>query len=218
MDLFRERSSCLAVRFFTAVTLALSYKDQAEGFATLTKSGAHPPLHAHVSSKLNNMVAVFQESLGTNRESAFAGFLPVSPSSWRAVTGGARGKASQQKSSHWQFLSDLKGAPFGTLKWHKHRVVLRSVGEECGLLYLVCLALWCAVPWTSCAGMVRLCHAKANISWPLCMSGDQDCSLGSNLHSLCSRRWLTVGGWKEGFMTYFIQLINKMPRFYSLYQ
>lgn len=83
-------------------------------------------------------------------------------------------RKSQQRSSHWQFLSDLKGASFGTLKWHKLRLVLRSVGEECGLLYLICLVLWCAGPWTSCAGMAHLCHAKANTSWQLCMSGDQD--------------------------------------------
>jgi len=66
MDLFRERSSYSAVRFFTAVTLALSYRDQAEGFATLTKSGAPPPPHACVSSRQSKVVAVFQESRGTN--------------------------------------------------------------------------------------------------------------------------------------------------------
>lgn len=128
MDLFRERSSCLAMRFFTAVTLALSYRDQAAGFATLTRSGAPPPLHAGVSSKESSMVAVFQESQGTN--SAFAGFCPVSPSNRR-----------NQRKTRAEKFSNLMGAPFGTLKWYKHRVMLRSIGEDYGLLCLICLPL-----------------------------------------------------------------------------
>lgn len=148
MDLFREKSSCLAVKFFTAVTLALSYRDQAEGFATLTRSGAPPPLHACVSSKQSNMVAVFQESQGTEH---FCWLPPSLPLQLEGCNRWSQRK-TQKRSSHWQFLSDLIGASFGILECHKHNVMLRSVGEECGLLYFICLALWCAGPWTSCAG------------------------------------------------------------------
>lgn len=144
MDLFRERSCCLAVRLFTAVTLVLNYRDQAEGFATLTKSGALLFLHAGVSSQHSNMVAVFQEGQETDCHGTFAGFHLISYSIWGC------NRRSQQKrqlrSSHWQFLPDLKGAPFDIRKWNNHRAVLRLLEEKCGLLYLICFALWVAGP------------------------------------------------------------------------
>lgn len=82
----------MAVKCFTAVTLALCYRGQAEGFATLTKSGALPPLHVCVSSEQSNVVA----RKARQEESVLSGFLPVFPSSGGTVTGGARGKASRE--------------------------------------------------------------------------------------------------------------------------
>lgn len=93
MDLFRERSSCLAVKFFTAVTLALSYMDQAEGFATLTKSGALPPLHACVSSKQSNVLSRKARAEGE----CFVWLPPcLSLQQRETVKGGVRGKASRE--------------------------------------------------------------------------------------------------------------------------
>lgn len=92
MDLFKEKSSCLAARLFTAVTLVLNCRDQAEEFATLTRSGAPLLLCVGVSSKAEQHVG--SSPGGANWQSTLVGFHLVSPSSWRAVTGGARGKVS----------------------------------------------------------------------------------------------------------------------------
>lgn len=92
MDLFKEKSSCLAVRLFTAVTLVLNYRDQAEEFATLTRSGAPLLLSVGVSSKAEQRVG--SSPSGANWQSTLVGFHLVSLSSWRALTEGARGKAS----------------------------------------------------------------------------------------------------------------------------
>lgn len=164
MDLFRERSSCLAVRFFTAATLVSNYRDQAEGYATLTKSGAPLFLYAGVSSKHSDMVAVSQEGQETNWHRTFAVFHLISCSIWGC------NRRSQQKSrlrgSHQQLLSHLKGAPLDMRKWNNHRAVLRLL-EVCGLLYFICFALWVAGPWTSCTEVICLCNVKANICWSL---------------------------------------------------
>lgn len=174
-----ERSSCLAVKFFTAVTLALSYRDQAEGFATLTKSGALPPLHACVSSKQSNVL-----SRKARAEGECFVWLPPCLSLQQRDCKRRSQRKSQQRSSHWQYLSDLKQAHFGTLKWHEHRVVFRSVGQECGLLYLTCLELWCAEPWTSCSSLP--CQSKYILATQYVWMS-QLCPQGSNLGSQSRR-------------------------------
>lgn len=80
----------MAVKFFTAVTLALSYRGQAEGFATLTESGALPPLHAFVSSKQSNVMSRKARAGGE----CFVWLRPCLSLQQRAVRGGAGGKAS----------------------------------------------------------------------------------------------------------------------------
>lgn len=116
MDLFRERSSCLAVKFFTAVTLALSYRGQAGGFATWTKSGALPPLRACVSSEQSNVM--FRKARAGGE--CFV-WLPACLSLQQRDCKRRSQRRNQQRSSHWQYLSDLKQSPFGTLKCHEHR-------------------------------------------------------------------------------------------------
>lgn len=136
MDLFRERSSCLAVKCFTAVTLALSYRGQAEGFATLTKSGALLPLRVCVSSEQSNVVARKARAGGE----CFVWLPPCLSLQQRDCNRRSQRKI-QQRSSHWQYLSDLKQSPFGTLKWHKHRKSRAEVSR---------VGMWPAVselPW-----------------------------------------------------------------------
>lgn len=176
MDLFRETSSCLAVKFFTAVTLALSYRGQAEGFATLTKSGALLPLRACVSSKQSNVVSRKARAGGE-----YFVWLPPCLSLQQRDCKKRSQRRNQKRSSHWQYLSDLKQSPFGTLKLHKHRESRAEV---------IRVGMWPALsglPWIVVCRVLDIMFilAMPKQIYPrhsVCLDTTA-CSLGSNLGS-----------------------------------